>query len=446
MATIPRQFLATSAAMYEGWFGRLAAQAAEQPQAKSCILLWMNGGPSHLDTFDLKPDAKSDVRGTFKPIDTAVPGIQISEHFPLLARQLERAAILRGMSTVESDHQLATYHLHTGYQKRAGGLAFPSLGAIVSHELGQRDFPLPNFVCIGPSARHATRAGFLGPDHQPLDVTRPERGTDYLEPLVSRDEFSRQFAMLQHFDTKFRQAYVGEATETHAATLERAVRLMNAAQKQAFDLSDESATTQDRYGRNDFGQGCLMARRLVETGVKFVEVTLDGWDTHRDNFPRTRALSSDVDGGLSALLDDLARSGRLADTLVIWMGEFGRSPQITSGAGRNHWSRAWSTCLAGGGIRGGQVIGRTNQNAAEVVERPISAVDFLATICALLKIDYQRENHPRGVNRPVPIVDITKKPELIKELFCELIEGSWSDGCRKYPSPGDIPEPTTPAG
>ncbi len=223
--------------------------------------------------------------------------------------------------------------------------------------------------------------------------------------------------MLQHFDTNFRQAYVGEATETHAAALERSVRLMNATQKQAFDLSHETAATQDRYGRNDFGQGCLMARRLVETGVKFVEVTLDGWDTHRDNFPRTRALSGEVDCGLSALLDDLARSGRLADTLVIWMGEFGRSPQITSGAGRNHWSRAWSTLLAGGGIRGGQVIGQTNQNAAEVVERPISAVDFLATICALLKIDYQRENHPRGVTRPVPIVDITKKPALIEELF-----------------------------
>ena len=147
-----------------GWFGRLAAHAAEQPQAKSCILLWMNGGPSHLDTFDLKPEAKSNVRGDFKPIDTSVPGIQISEHFPLLAKQMKHAAILRGMSTVESDHQLATYHLHTGYQKRAGGMAFPSLGAIVSRELGQRDFPLPNFVCIGPTARHATRAGFLGPD------------------------------------------------------------------------------------------------------------------------------------------------------------------------------------------------------------------------------------------------------------------------------------------
>lgn len=414
--------LAAGGAM-SGWFGRLAAQAAaqagaaEQPQAKSCILLWMNGGPSHLDTFDLKPEAPSTVRGDFKPIDTSVPGIQISEHFPLLATRMQHAAVLRGMSTLESDHQLAAYHMHTGYQKRAGGIAFPSLGAIVSHELGRRDFPLPNFVCIGTGMRHATRAGFLGPDHQPLDVIDPDRGTDYLEPLTSRGEFDRQFAMLQHFDATFQAAYRAESAATHASALERAVRLMSAEQKQAFDLTKESDAERDRYGRGSFGQGCLMARRLVETGVRFVEVALDGWDTHRDNFPRTRSLSEDVDAGMSALLDDLKRTGRLDSTLVVWMGEFGRSPQLTSGAGRNHWAKAWSTVLAGGGVRGGQVVGRTDRDAAAVVDRPISAVDFLATICTLLKIDHTRENHPPGVNRPIPIVDATKKPTVIAELL-----------------------------
>lgn len=408
--------LAVGGAM-SGWFGRLAARAAEQPQAKSCILLWMNGGPSHLDTLDLKPEAKSNIRGEFKPIDTSVPGIQISEHLPLLTKQMQHVALLRGMSTVESDHQLATYHLHTGYQKRAGGTAFPSLGAIVSRELGQRDFPLPNFVCIGPTARHATRAGFLGPDYQPLDVVNADRGTDYLEPLGSRDEFQRQYALLQRFDATFRQAYRAESAETHASALERAVRLMNAEQKRAFDLTQESDAARDRYGRSGFGQGCLMARRLIESGVRFAEVTLDGWDTHRDNFRRTRSLSEDVDAALSALLEDLDQSGRLNHTLVIWMGEFGRSPQLTSGAGRNHWARAWSTLVAGGGVRGGQIVGRTDRDAAEVVERPISTVDFLATVCTLLKIDSTRENHAPGLNRPIPIVDTTKKPKVITELL-----------------------------
>ena len=400
-----------------GWFGRLAAHAAEQPQGKACILLWMNGGPSHLDTFDLKPEAKSSVRSEFKPIDTTVPGIQISEHLPLLAKRSKHLALLRGMSTVESDHQLATYHLHTGYQRRAGSATFPSLGAIVAHELGQRDVPLPNFVCIGPTARYATRSGFLGPDYQPLDVINPDRGTDYLEPLASRHEFQHQYELLRRFDANFRQVYRAESAETHASALERAVRLMNAEQKQAFDLSRESDATRDRYGRGGFGQGCLMARRLIESGVRFAEVTLDGWDTHRDNFRRTRSLSEEVDTAFSALLDDLTHSGRLDDTLIIWMGEFGRTPQVTSGAGRNHWAKAWSACLAGGGMRGGQVVGRTDRDAAEVIERPISTVDLLATICALLNIESSRENKAPGVNRPIPIVDMSKKPQRIIEVL-----------------------------
>jgi len=417
-----RQFLSLSAAaaLAGGLPARLAAFAADQPQTKSCIVLWMSGGPSHLDTFDLKPDAPSNVRGEFKPIDTSVAGIQISEHFPKLALQMEHAAVLRGMRTVESDHQLATYHVHTGYQNRAGGAAFPSLGSIVSHELGKADFPLPSFVCIGRGPRHATRSGFLGPDHQPLDVADPDRGTDNLEPLVSPAEFARQFDLVRRFDASFQDTYRSASALAHTSALERAVRLMNADQKRAFDLELESDAVRERYGRGSFGQGCLMARRLVETGVRFVEVAMGdgvGWDTHRDNFPRTKSLSQEVDVGMSALLEDLHRTGRLDTTLVVWMGEFGRSPQITSGAGRNHWARAWSAVLAGGGIRGGQVIGRTDRTASEVVDRPIGVTDFLATLCAVLGIDYKRQNRVPGVDRPVPIVDTTKKINLLTELL-----------------------------
>jgi uncharacterized protein (DUF1501 family) len=195
---------------------------------------------------------------------------------------------------------------------------------------------------------------------------------------------------------------------------------MTTEQKRAFDLSQEPDTVRDRYGRGSFGQGCLMARRLIETGVRSVEVVMGdgvGWDTHQNNFPRTRALSLEADAGMAALLDDLRERGRLDSTLVIWMGEFGRSPQITSGGGRNHWARAWSSVLAGGGIRGGQVVGRTDREAAEVVERPISVVDFLATVCRVLGIDYTRENHAPGVKRPIPIVDTSKPVTIISELL-----------------------------
>jgi hypothetical protein len=412
--------LAAATGTLSGWLGRLAAQAAEQPAAKSCILLWMSGGPSHIDTFDLKPTAPINIRGEFRPINTAVSGIQISEHFPKFAQLMPHAAVLRSMSTVESDHQLATYHLHTGYQKRAGGVAFPSLGALVSQDLGSQDFPLPNCVCIGAGPRHATRSGFLGPNHQPLDVTNPERGTDFLEPLTSQAEFNRQYDLVRRFNSSFEQSYGVEAARAHTAALDRAVRLMTAEQKQAFDVTREPDNIRDRYGRGAFGQGCLMARRLVETGVRFVEVMLGdgvGWDTHRDNFPRTKALSTEADLGMAALIEDLRDRGRLDSTLVIWMGEFGRTPQTTSGGGRNHWARAWSSVLAGGGIRGGQVIGRTDAEGAEVVERPISVTDFLATICTILEIDYTRSNRAPGSDRPISIVDNTKPISVIKELI-----------------------------
>ena len=411
---------AAAAASLSGWLGRLAAQAAHQPQAKSCILLWMSGGPSHLDTFDLKPDAPERIRGEFRPIDTSVPGIQISEHFPKFSRLLEHAAVLRSMSTVESDHQLATYHVHTGYQKRAGGIAFPSLGSIVSRELGQHDFPLPSFVCIGGGPRHATRSGLLGPDYQPLDVLDPDRGTDFLAPLAGPAEFARQSALLGRLNASFQEIYRADAAEAHASALARAVRLMGAEQRRAFDLSGESDAVRERYGRSSFGQGCLMARRLIETGVRFVEVMSGdgvGWDTHQGNFPRTRALSLEADSGMAALIEDLHQRGRLESTLVIWMGEFGRSPQITSGGGRNHWAKAWSSVLAGGGIRGGQAIGRTDAQATEVLDRPISVTDFLATVCKVLGIDYTKQNRAKGVERPIPIVDTTKPINVVSELL-----------------------------
>lgn len=434
-----RQFVVSTAAgaSLSGWLGRLAAEAADEARPKACILLWMAGGPSHIDTFDLKPDAPANIRGEFKAIDTAVPGVRISEHFPKFAKLMKHAAILRSMCTQESDHKLATYHLHTSYQNRGGAVAFPSFGAIVAKELGKRDVPLPNFVTIGRGQQEALSAGFLGPNYQPLGVTDPVRGLDFIEPVGPRQEFGRQVELLQQLEKPFQEAYRSEAGDAHRSAIERAVRLMNSKQKQAFDLSQESDAVRAAYGRpakapaprkpgektagaeaGSFGQGCLMARRLVETGVPFVEVVMGdgvGWDTHRDNFPRTRALSLECDTAMAALVEDLQTRGLLDTTLVVWMGEFGRSPQC-GGGGRNHWARAWSTVLIGGGIKGGQVVGKTDRDAAAVTDRPITAPDFLATICTILGIDYKRKNHPPGVERPIPIVDTSKGIKVVTEV------------------------------
>jgi len=436
-----RTFIASSVASTSlgGWLARLAAAGPDGARPKSCILLWMAGGPSHIDTFDPKPEAPADIRGEFSAIETSVSGIRISEHFPRFAKLMQHAALLRGMSTLESDHKLATYHLHTGYQNRGGAVSYPSLGAIVASELGRHDVALPNFITIGRGPQEALTAGFLGPDNQPLAVNDPVRGLDFIEPTVAQQQFERQQALLGQFEDAFRDTYHSAAGETHRSSIERAVRLMNAQQKQAFDLSREPQNIRDTYGppahvdarptggkmagggerAGSFGQGCLMARRLVETGVPFVEVVMGdgvGWDTHRDNFPRTRALSLECDIAMSALITDLRSRGLLDSTLVVWMGEFGRTPQCTGG-GRNHWSRAWSSVLVGGGINGGQVIGRTDRDGAQVVDRPISVPDFLATICTILGIDYKRKNHPPGVDRPIPIVDTSKGVKVISELL-----------------------------
>ncbi len=396
-----------------GWLDILALRAAESQQRhKACILLWMDGGPSHKDTFDMKPGTKH--AGEFKPIPTSVPGIQISEHFPKLAQLMQHAVILRGMSTGEGAHPRARYYLHTGYREGQGGVVHPSIGSIVSKELGNPDFPLPNFVAV--SAR-TFGAGYLGPRHEPLIVNDPTRGVENLQSWVSESRFQDRVSLLTELEQGFYRTYRSPAAQAHQTMYARAVELMRSKEAKAFDLNQEPASVRQRYGNTRFGDACLLARRLVEVGVKFVEVTLPGWDTHQNNFTRVRELSQQVDPAISALIEDLKARGLLDSTLIIWMGEFGRTPHINNRGpqpGRDHWPRAWSTLLIGGGIKGGQVIGKTDAEGATVVERPISALDFLATVCTILGIDYSKQyTTPRG--RPIRIVDRGANP--IREIL-----------------------------
>ncbi len=403
----------TGASM-SGWLPVLAARAAQQPakRTKSCILLWMAGGPSHKDTFDMKPGTANG--GPFKEIATSAPGIRISEHFPLFAKQMHHAAILRSMSTQEGAHDRAQYHLHTGYREGQGGVVYPSLGAIVAKELGRPEFPLPNFVTIGG---RVFGSGFLGSKYQPLAVADARRGVENLKPLVAGGAFDGRVDLLVEMEKAFHRDYQAGADVAHRTTYERAVALMKSKEAKAFDVSQEPASVRKAYGEGRFGESCLLARRLIETGVSFVEVVLGGWDTHINNFDRVKALSRQVDPALSSLIADLKERGLLDSTLIVWMGEFGRTPKInTRGAkpGRDHYPRAWNTVLAGGGIKGGQVVGKTDKEGAVVTERPISTIDFMATVCTILGIDHNKQN-TTAIQRPIRIVD--KGSKVVKEVL-----------------------------
>jgi hypothetical protein len=318
------------------------------------------------------------------------------------------------MSTTEGSHGRARYHLHTGYKEGVGGLVYPSLGSIASAELGRDGFPLPNFVAVG---KGSYGAGFLGPRHQPLVVGDPLRGVQDLAALVGGKQFDRRVGLLEEMESAFARTKKADTATAHATTYARAVTLMRSKEAKAFDLSAEPAAVRKAYGGTPFGNGCLLARRLVEVGIPFVEVTQGGWDTHNTNFDRVKTLSQQVDPAMSTLVSELKERGLLDSTLVIWMGEFGRTPHINKRGpkpGRDHYPRAWSTVLVGGGIKGGQVVGKTDKEGASVVERPISTIDFLATVCQVLGIDYTKQRMS-PIGRPIRVVDRGANP--VKEVF-----------------------------
>jgi hypothetical protein len=378
----------------------------------------MDGGPSQLDTFDPKPDAAAEVRGGFDSIQTSVPGIHFCERFPLLAARMERLAVLRGMSTAEADHGRARIFMHTGYRPGQGGLNYPGLGSIVSAELGVPEMALPRFVATGrPLNKYDFVAdpGYLGPQHTALAHYDPAKPLENLRVQPSDGAFRRREDALAEVERAFQARYRTRAAEAHRAVFEQAARLMKSQAAQAFDIEREPAASRDAYGHHDFGRGCLLARRLVEAGVPFVEVYLENWDTHaKKSADEAAALMPVVDRATSTLLDDLAERGLLDETLVIWMGEFGRTPRVNRDGGRDHYAKAWTTVLAGGGIRGGQTVGRTDGSAGEVIDRPISTADYFATICRILGIDGRKELKT-DFGRPVTIVDKTGAP--IRELF-----------------------------
>jgi len=369
-------------------------------KAKACVWLWLNGGPSHIDTFDPKPGTSSG--GPFKAIRTRIAGVQICEHLPRLAERAKDVAIVRSMTSREGNHERARYLVHSGYAPTPT-VMHPSLGAWTAEELDRGGLELPAFVSIGGPSMGA---GFLGVQHAPFVLRNVSKALDNIELPAHVDpaRFQRRQELLSSLETSFGAATSDGKVEQRRAVYQNAVAMMKSRHLSAFDISGEPEAVKTSYGDHDFGRGCLMARRLLEAGVKFVEVSLDGWDTHKDNFERTKKLMGMLDSGSATLLRELAERKALDSTLVVIAGEFGRTPTINANDGRDHHPKAWSAVVAGGGIRGGQAYGQTNADASEVVSKPVSVADLFATLATCLGMDpYKSVDTPVG--RPIALTD-----------------------------------------
>jgi Protein of unknown function (DUF1501) len=415
-----------------GWLEQLAHAAAPLVERKrSCILLWMNGGPSTIDMWDLKPGTANG--GEYKEIATSVAGVKIGEHLPGMAKQMKHMAIIRSMSTKEADHSRATYQMRTG-RPPGGPIAYPTLGSLVSKELEPGESDLPGFVAVGAERflnAAAWAPGFLGPRHAPLVVGENRGFVGGQQPGDAIDRALRvqdldlargvdlkradaRLDILKEMEDDFLAGRSGAASASHRTAYLRAVKMMRSPAMKAFQLEQEPEKLRARYGRNLFGQGCLLARRLIEQGVPFVEVNLGGWDTHGDNFNAVKRLCGVLDPAWSTLMEDLGDKGLLSSTLVVWMGEFGRTPKINGQKGRDHWAASWSTVLAGGGIKGGSVYGQTSADGMEVKGDPVRTQDFQATVGKALGLDISKQNNS-NVGRPIRFVDPEAKP--IKEVL-----------------------------
>jgi uncharacterized protein (DUF1501 family) len=430
-----RDFLRVGAAglfgaSYGSAMALAAAQAAEQgtaPKDVSLIILFLKGGMSTIDTFDLKPDAPAEFRGEFRPIATRVPGLQISEHLPRIARQMDKISLIRSFGHGNSDHGPADHYMLTGYKAGPGFTPTispnnqrPSHGAIIARKLGPRG-SVPPYVCL-PQMHPSAGAAYLGPACAPFTIEADPAALNFSVPDVmpplslEAARLDRRRQLLSQVD-RFRKSTEAQANASaHSMSLfqQKAFDLMvSPAAKVAFDIHAEPAAMRDEYGRHTLGQSCLMARRLVEAGVRCVTIEHTNWDTHDNGFfVLKNELLPALDAGLSTLFRDLADRGMLERTLVVASGEFGRTPRINKNAGRDHWGPGFTVVLGGGGLRGGVAVGKSDPRAEKPADNPYGPEDLAATIYRQLGINFDEEFiTPDG--RPVKIVN---QGRVIREL------------------------------
>ena len=375
---------------------------------KSAILLWMGGGPATIDLWDLKPNAATG--GPFKPISTS-GDVQICEHLPMVAKQMHNLSIVRSMSTREADHDRGRYYMHTGFVPNPN-IEHPSYGSVIAHEImaSRSDLEIPPFISIGGASEGP---GFLGMSWAPFSVTSDGRIRN-LDMDLKDNRLIQRMAALDMIEQSFISQNRGHVNEDHRKVLKKTFDLMTSQQMEAFRVEKEPESVRERYGNDAFGRGCLMARRLVETGVPFIEVDLGGWDNHTGihNILQNQRLPV-MDKAMSALVEDLEQRDLLKDTAIIWMGEFGRTPQINANAGRDHWARSWSVVVGGGGLKGGIAVGATNDDGTTVDTEPYSAEDLMATVCKSLGISLETTYQSKN-GRPMKIANGGK---VIRELF-----------------------------
>ncbi|MFM7108928.1 MAG: DUF1501 domain-containing protein [Planctomycetaceae bacterium] len=376
---------------------------------KAAIMLWMGGGPSTIDIWDLKPGAPTG--GQFKPIATSADGVQICEHMPLMAKQMHHMAIVRSLSTREADHQRGRYYMHTGYVPNPN-VEHPSYGSVIAHELADQvpALEIPPFVSVGGGS---VGPGFLGMTWAPF-VVDSNGNVRNLDMGVDKARLEQRLAMLGAVENRFIAEKRGGSAEDHKRVIEKTVRLMTSPQMEAFRVAKESKEIQERYGTSGFAKGCLMARRLVEAGVPFVEVDLGGWDNHAGIFNTlSQQKLPDLDKAMAGLVSDLADRGMLDDTVIIWMGEFGRTPNINGGGGRDHWARSWSAVVGGGGFKRGIAVGETSADGKEVVSEAYTSQDLMASVLKALGISLETTFTAKN-GRPMKIANSGK---VIKELL-----------------------------
>lgn len=414
-----RDFLKASAALGLGlgaagatsWTGAIAASADDlRRRGMACILLWMQGGPSQFETFS--PLAGHANGGETKAIPTSVTGIEVAENLPHCAKAMNDLAIIRSMTSKEGNHQRATYYLHHGYLPIAS-VKHPTLGANIAHEIGDAASELPSFVQIGGRLPNGGGGGLLGIDFDPLVLQSASKPPQDATPSTDPKRFARRLRLLESVDRGFAANGGAQVVADQEKLVRRASEMIHSPKMEAFDLSREPEKLRESYGQGEFAAGCMMARRLVERGVTFVEVWSKGWDTHQDNFTRVPELAGQIDQPFAQLVADLKARGMLDKTLVIWMGEFGRTPRINPRGGRDHYPKAFNVALAGGGVRGGQVIGSVDPSGTEVADRPVTVQDLFRSVYTGLGIDGEKENMS-SIGRPIALVD---GGEAVDELF-----------------------------
>ncbi|MCA8993007.1 MAG: DUF1501 domain-containing protein [Planctomycetaceae bacterium] len=387
----------------------LGLSAAEMKrQGRACIMVFLSGAPSQLETWDPKPGNANG--GPTKAIATKIAGVQFAEYWPKLAGLMNDMSVIRSIAGKEAAHERGRFHLRTGH--RMGPTKFPHFGSVVANRLGDPDSDMPNFVSIG----NTLSSGFLGVKVAPFIIDKAGELPYNVKGTVDEQRRQRRLQALALQDQDFGGQGASQIAQEHIELYRRASELMTSSRLNAFTLNGESDKVKNDYGANAFGQSCLVARRLVENGVPFVEVQRGGWDMHQNLWQSMPKTAGEVDQGVSALITDLKARGLLEQTVVVVVGEFGRTPKInqrTPSVGRDHWSRNFNGLIAGGGMKGGVCVGKTSDDGMEIADRPVEVDDLFASMCRCLKIDqYEEMITPEG--RPIRIVDNGSE---IGELF-----------------------------